>query len=147
MIFLFSFLSSGVLFLKLWPLVVVPLLPRQDSTVWTSSHLTGLPPAHHHIHWRAGVSSSSAGDHPTPLEVRKLGCFPKAPGNFEKTYRSLQTRWFFLDPIYIFNVREETFFLAILLMKIRVFVFLQSTIKKKAEFASKIKKIYVLSIR
>ena len=44
------------------------------------------------------------------LEVRKLGCFPKVPGNFRELMEASRLGGFLsLDPINCFNVREETF--------------------------------------
>lgn len=45
------------------------------------------------------------------LEVRKLGCFPKAPENLRELMEASRLGGLLsLGPIYFFNVREETFF-------------------------------------
>ena len=75
------------------------------------------------------------------LEVRKLGCFPKAPGNLRKLTEASGLGGFLsLDPICFFNVREETFSFGYFIDENPCFCIFTINHKKKAEFASKIKK-------
>lgn len=114
MIFLFSFLSSGEslpLFLNCGPRVVVPLSPPltgfyglDESDLDKVFHLPTTT-------FIGGQESAlPLREIIRRLEVRKLGCFPKAPGNLRKLTEASGLGGFLsLDPIYIFNVREETF--------------------------------------